>query len=1010
VSALPKPGARAYGILHRWRSRRRPGRAIDWQRLLPVSLVALAVTFGLVVLRGETVPAQNVNDGGVHRQMIHWAGDQIDSGRVPLDGWYPYFGLGSPHFHRYQSLPHLVTGYLTRLVSAELAYTWTLYLLLALWPICIYASARLFGWGRWSAAGAALISPLLSSTPGHGYEFASYSWQGFGVWSQLWAMWMLPLAWALTWRAVARKKSYALAVAALSLAIALHFLTGYLAALSVGIWILLVPRDSFRRLGRAVVVGVGTALTAAWVLVPILQDSNWMNRSIYGRGDFYTESFGARKVLGWLVTGQLFDTGRFPIVTILVGIGFIVCLRRARSDERSRALVGVWILSLLLFFGRRTFGALFNVLPASEDLLFHRYIMGVHLAGIFLAGVALASVFKALYGRVKSKLSAVKPAIVLTVVIGLSVLSLTPAWVERSAHSRRGAEMILSQRLADMTDGADLAALIEQAKGRGDGRIYGGLRSNWGPTYRIGQVPVYSVLANQVADAIGFTLRTVSLSTDIEALFDEANPAHYNLMNIRYLLLPDDRSPPVPAEMIGRRGRHTLWQVATTGYLEVVDTTTPISATRSTVVAHLGPQLATLGQPGSGYPTVAFGGVPAANPTVLDVPSPLDAPGIVDQQASRAAKGEFDGRVVAKREAVVILKSSFDPRWKAFVDWVEQPSFMVAPTFVGVKVPSGVHQVAFRYSPYPGYPLLFLLGALTMLCLALGPRFLARRRTSPRVADGEAGSALLASEAPVVIDLSVSSAPPGKGEVLIVVPAFNEAESIATTLGEIARECPWADVVVINDGSWDATAAIAGRFGYPVLSLPFNLGIGGAVQTGFQYAMLHDYVVVVQVDGDGQHPAGEVARLAAGVLSGENDILIGSRFLTPGAYQQTFWRGLGGRILARFISVVTRRRITDPTSGLRAYSREAVSYLAREYPYDYPEPEVLVYLGRKGFRVSEIAVGMRARRAGASSLSALGPAKYMFKTMLAIGLSALRSERKAAYPRLRPKERLTLDE
>jgi hypothetical protein len=162
--------------------------------------------------------------------------------------------------------------------------------------------------------------------------------------------------------------------------------------------------------------------------------------------------------------------------------------------------------------------------------------------------------------------------------------------------------------------------------------------------------------------------------------------------------------------------------------------------------------------------------------------------------------------------------------------------------------------------------------------------------------------------------------------------------------------------------------------------------------------------VVVQVDADGQHPAGEVRRLVEPVLAGVCDVAVGSRFLRKGEYRRTFWRGVGIRILSRAVSLLARQWITDPTSGFRAFSREAVEDLALEYPYDYPEPEVLVHLSRRGFRMLEVPVHMRPRRAGVSSIGPVS-GKYMFKVLLAVGISPLRPQRTRVYPRPLTSER-----
>ena len=217
-----------------------PGRAAR-HRWLPLLLVGGVCLFNLVVLRAETTPAQNLNDSALHLQMVRWASQQISDGRLPLDGWFPNLTLGSSQFHHYQSLPHTVTACVSRLFGGhdQTTYLWLQYLLLALWPISVFLGARLLGWGDGAAAGAALVSPLVASAAVYGFEHRSYTWQGSGVYSQLWAMWLLPLAWGLTWRAVSRGRARWAAALAVALTIACHFLTGYLAVVMIGVWAVL---------------------------------------------------------------------------------------------------------------------------------------------------------------------------------------------------------------------------------------------------------------------------------------------------------------------------------------------------------------------------------------------------------------------------------------------------------------------------------------------------------------------------------------------------------------------------------------------------------------------------------------------------------------------------------------------------------------------------------------------------------------------------------------------------
>jgi len=220
--------------------------------------------------------------------------------------------------------------------------------------------------------------------------------------------------------------------------------------------------------------------------------------------------------------------------------------------------------------------------------------------------------------------------------------------------------------------------------------------------------------------------------------------------------------------------------------------------------------------------------------------------------------------------------------------------------------------------------------------------------------------------------------------VLAVVPAFNESEAIGGVVSELRAVSPPVDVVVVDDGSSDGTARLAETAGARVLRLPINLGIGGAVQTGFRYAARNGYDAVIQVDGDGQHVPSEIPALLEAMSGTGADVVIGSRFLAARGYTTSPARRIGTRVFSLFNSLALGRRITDNTSGFRAYNARAVRFLSENYPQDYPEPESVVLLGRNGFSIREVPVRMREREHGRSSISAFGSVYYMVKVLLAI--------------------------
>lgn len=228
----------------------------------------------------------------------------------------------------------------------------------------------------------------------------------------------------------------------------------------------------------------------------------------------------------------------------------------------------------------------------------------------------------------------------------------------------------------------------------------------------------------------------------------------------------------------------------------------------------------------------------------------------------------------------------------------------------------------------------------------------------------------------------------------MLIPAYNEEESLPKTIADLRTLTRLVDfdIVIIDDGSIDGTADVARTLGVEVLQLPFNLGIGGAVQTGLLYARQNHYDVAVQFDGDGQHLAREIPRLLAPVLNRDAQITIGSRFLGRGEFHSTRFRRLGIGMLRRVVVLLSRQTFTDVTSGFRAFNGEAIRFLAGTYPCDYPEPETLILLTRNGFRLKEVPVEMRERQAGQSSIRGLAPLYYMLRVTLAIIMNRLREQ------------------
>lgn len=227
---------------------------------------------------------------------------------------------------------------------------------------------------------------------------------------------------------------------------------------------------------------------------------------------------------------------------------------------------------------------------------------------------------------------------------------------------------------------------------------------------------------------------------------------------------------------------------------------------------------------------------------------------------------------------------------------------------------------------------------------------------------------------------------------LIIIPAYNEEQNIVKVIDDITKNATEFDYIIINDCSTDNTEKICREKGYNIVSLPTNLGIGGGVQTGYKYALENAYDIAIQIDGDGQHKAECIPMLLKYMEENKADMVIGSRYIEGEGFQSTYMRRLGSRVLGYLLKRVSGTVITDPTSGLRMVNREIIREFCRYYPTDYPEPESIASILRKGYKVMEVPVVMDEREAGVSSINPIKSVYYMIKVCLAILIDSLKTK------------------
>ena len=708
--------------------------------MLPGPSWALRVLFNLVYLLPEvihqTVP---VNDNVLHILDLQATIDTIRGGGDPTDFWLPGIGGGYPLFHYYQHLPyiplafiHFVTG-----ISAASLIAWSTYLLLSLFPVSVFVSMRRVGFDHFESAGASLAG-FFATNGLFGFDYASYVWSGYGLYTQLWGMVLLPLALSQNYRVLRTGSGYAWAAGLLAALALSHLVLGYIAMGSlVGIALFCgCLRELPRRFGRLAVLGAGFALATAYFFVPYLLDGEYLNRSPWELPSKY-DSFGQDFVLGALIRGNLFDFDWLPVLTVLIALGFVVSLQRWREPRyRIGPLLGVfWLLA---YFGRPTWGSLIDLLPLSHDLQLHRLIAGVHLGALFLLGAGVGATLR-FAGRIvrerpqlDQRLAAPAMALVLLVIL-LPVLS------ERRDYLHQNAAFMESSESGIQQEAADLQSVRQFLEQQPPGRVYAGLAASWGAKYTVGSSPMYGILALDGFDMLGRLYHALSPVGDVQVLFNDTDRTQYDLFGVRYIVAPKGQAVPPFARLMATFGRHMIYEVPDAGYFATGDSTVVYTGSKGSLLdgarawleSRLPSQALSRVRPrwevdaNAALPVQPLANAQATMPLLARGPSAVAAPGsVTDVEAGR---GSYSASVSATRPLTLVLKSTYHPNWKAKVDGKLVETFMVAPGYLALPVEQGDHQVSLVYSPQWFRKWLLLIGIAGIGVMAAGERLLNRR-------------------------------------------------------------------------------------------------------------------------------------------------------------------------------------------------------------------------------------------------------------------------------------------
>ena len=690
------------------------------------------MAFNAVALLPEIgIEVPNVNDDAEHVLFIQQADDALDGGQDPLDFWVPQLELGFPQFLYYQNLPHILVVALGRLtfglVSLRLLFDVVRYVLLVGFPLTVFWSMRRLGFSDVAAAIGAAAGSLLSGSHRYGFEYDSYVWRGLGVYTQIFGMHLSFLALAALHRVATRGTGVvvaALVCAALALS---HLIYAYMTAITAVVILLfgLTRANAFGRVLRFGAIGALAGVIGAFTWVPFFAQAGYLNVSPYLERTKY-DSFGAPTILGWLASGDLLDHGRLPVLTALLAVGITAALvTRARLLVLTLVLFVLW---LVLYFGRPTLGPIADLLPLHDGLLFHRFIGGVDLFAILLIGAGGAYLWD--LARVEASPRRLAAAAVATAVL------LVPVLAERWSYYADNASWMRTTQTAIEAD-RDAKTVLDALATQPSGRVYAGLRSNWGRSLGFGipfdSVRFYNLLVASRLDAVAPPYRGASLNSDLLFDFNDQDPAAYRLFDVEYAIAPPAVALAPGLVPIIATPRYVLYRAPGHGYAEyaaIARSETPSSQLDLFERARAWLR-------GGSATSWQFARYEYRQSRPVDVGVPIAdcaRPGI---SYERAQPGRYDVLASCPTDSAMVLKVTYHPNWHVSVDGHDVATFMASPSYLAFALPAGQHFITAEYRSAPLKDPLFFLGMLVTIGAAVSqvrpriPQLRAWRRLLP---------------------------------------------------------------------------------------------------------------------------------------------------------------------------------------------------------------------------------------------------------------------------------------
>jgi hypothetical protein len=695
------------------------------QRVQHAVLAALLVApmlFNAVALLPElTVALPSNNDDANHFAYVQRASEALARGENPFDFWAPEMELGFAPFVYYQHLPHLAVVVLHRalfgFVELLTLFNGVRWLLLVTLPLTVWWSVRRMGAPAPAAVMAGAAAGLISGDGRFGLEYDSFVWRGWGMYTQLWAAHLAFLSLAAVHTLLTTGRGLVRAAFVLSALALSHLIYAYMTAISVVVLLVVTLLRERAWRGPLLRLGVTAALVAlitSYMWLPFLMQRAYLNVSQPYLPRWRFDSFGIGQILTWLVSGDLLDHGRVPLLTGLVAVGIGVAIRwRDRFAVLSLALLAVW---LVLWSGRTTFGPLADLLPFSHGLHVHRFVGSVDIAAIMLVGVGAGALWRVARADATPRRALAAGALLAAVLV--------PALAERADDYGWNTRWMTETRSAISRD-RDAAAVVDALQELPLARTYAGLSNDWGKSLdfvSFNSVGFADLLNFERLPRVAKPYASLALNGDLAFHFDDRSAAHYDVLNARYAVARTGAEVPPFLFPIRAVGRYTIYGAPTSGWVAFAASTTRESVTsdeklffriRDWFVGD-GPRAKAYVR--YDYPAATDGAISGARASCAD--------GRIAYE--RVQRDSLDVLAGCESAATIVLKMTYHPNWRVTVDDRVVETFMVSPGFIGLELPAGQHFVVARYVSTPAKTPLLWIGLLVATGLVVFRRRLAR--------------------------------------------------------------------------------------------------------------------------------------------------------------------------------------------------------------------------------------------------------------------------------------------